>query len=205
MMKIFTTPESVSILVTNQHDRKSHANDFSIGLTNTQKDLLKGAVQNDPLASCNALRRGLERSSPEHRISHSKLKLARNLATAVRKEVMLPILNGIPLKGTFRDLADLAVAKDLAAAIRRHKADPLKHHLEPAVKAYMQSAQFSKDPATRGLPLDYVNADNNPSVGATMEDIDVLVNICTAHSGAIQKKTEADLNKFVDSGPLETK
>ena len=76
---------------------------------------------------------------------------------------------------------------------------------EPAVKAYMQSAQFTTDPAKRGVPMDYVNADNNPSVGAAMEDIKVPVNICTAHSGAIQKKTDADLNKFVDGGPLETK
>ena len=129
MMKISKTLDSFSILVTNQHDIKSHAKNFSIGLTNTQKDLLKGTVQNDPLASCNALRRGLERSSPEHRISHSKLKLARNLATAVRKEVMLPILNGIPLSGTYRDLADLAISKDLGAAIRKHNADPVKHHL----------------------------------------------------------------------------
>ena len=119
MMKITTTLDQVTLSVTNQHNPDI---DYSIGLTNTQKDLLKGAVQQDPLASCNTLRRGLERSSPEHRISHSKLKLARTLATSARKEVMLPILNGIPLKGTYRDLADLAISKDLGAAIRKHNA-----------------------------------------------------------------------------------
>ena len=129
MMKISTTLDSVSISVTNQHDSKSHEKDFSVGLTNTQKCLLKSAVQQDPLASCNTLRRGLERSSPDHRISHSKLKLARKVATAERKEVLLPILNGIPLSGTYRDLADLAISKDLGAAIRKHNADPVKHHL----------------------------------------------------------------------------
>ena len=87
MMKITTTLNQVTISVTNQHNKKSHDIDYSIGLTNTQKDMLKGAIQQDPLASCNTLRRGLERASPEHGISHSKLKLAQKLATGVRKEV----------------------------------------------------------------------------------------------------------------------
>ena len=69
----------------------------------------------------------------------------------------------------------------------------------------VQSKQFTKDPATRGLPLDYVNTDNNPSIGAAMDHVDVPANICTAHSGAIQKKTDADFHKFVDGEPLETK
>ena len=327
-MKITSTHEVVVIATANRHNSKSHSVDFSVGLTNTQKDLLKGAVQQDPLASCNSLRRGLERSSPDHRISHNKLKLAQKLVGTARREIMLPILNGIPQTGKYSEFADLAISKDLGAAIKKHNADPVKHHLglhdvyctshnirkdqdlhfafttphlllngaralahcwpvglhmdagfkfcqyqlminflgwnslgshfntwlysfgssenqwgyrdtlnggicafqallrcvrdcgdencdlcsdnrliklEPAVKSYMQSAQFTKDPAKRGMPLDYVNADNNPSVAAAVEQHDVPVNICTAHSGAIQKKTEADINKFVDGGPLETK
>ena len=74
MMKITSTPDGVIISTANRHTYQSHIEDFSVGLTNTQKDLLKGAVQQDPLASANHHRRALERSSPEHRIIFSKLK-----------------------------------------------------------------------------------------------------------------------------------
>ena len=129
-MKITSTSDLVIISTTNRHSSSSHAHDFSVGLTNTQKNLLKGAVQQDPLASCNSLRRGLERSSPDHRISHNKLKLgAQKLVGTVRKEVLLPELNGIQLTGKYNEFGALAVSKDLGTAIRKHNTDPVKHHL----------------------------------------------------------------------------
>ena len=97
-------------------------------MTNTQKDLLKGAVQQDPLATANHLRRALERSSPEYRINHAKLKLTQKFVGNARKEVLLPILYGITLTGKYHELEQLAMKMDSGAAIRRHNADPVKHH-----------------------------------------------------------------------------
>ena len=93
MMKTTSIGTDFIVSTANRHTNRSHVEDYSIGLTNTQKDMLKGAVQQDLIASANHHRRALERSSPENRIKHSKLRLTQKFVGNARKEVLLLVLH----------------------------------------------------------------------------------------------------------------
>ena len=84
------------------------------------------------------------------------------------------------------------------------------------MQAYLASSQFTDNPDARGVPWNYFNGDNICSIRSAesgsfasatatidsvvdmVKDLGVDVNICTGHSGAIRKKSNADIDKLED-------